>query len=379
MKETRECKTFKRKLEKRGIVVRKLGSGSTGITFSYCVAKPYCDRKNRKTVKVSRVSKHSKKKTQPEVDYEMNKELMKLLKYTPHINRVFSQIKCGFFPTLLENQSHELYKKYLDWSMKFKIKHGDPILITKMELGHYDLFDHVKYVHTSNELEQLLFQIVYTLAVIQYYQRGFKHGDLKEDNILVYLRDTNKEGDLHYTILGKTYRLDNNISRVKLIDFDFAASDSIVNCRQPPKTDDKLSPEYKALECSKYTKEDSRLIGLTSDYKPHYDLFYLLNRLSSVFFTIEREPEFNKILSKLIPSEYQGENINIDGRDIVIDWRLAENDPRKIPGVKSPIELLQSGAFDNLLVKGSKKKPIKHYNSKITRDSVRDRMDLFVS
>ena len=378
MKETRECKTFKRKLEKRGIVVRKLGSGSTGITFSYCGTKPYCDRKNRKTVKVSRVSKHSKKKTQPEVDYEMNKELMKLLKYTPHINRVFSQIKCGFFPTLLENQSQELYRKYLDWSMKFKIKHGDPILITKMELGHYDLFDHVKYVHTSNELEQLLFQIVYTLAVIQYYQRGFKHGDLKEDNLLVYLRDTKKEGDLHYTILGNTYRLDNNTSRVKLIDFDFSASDSLVNCRQPPKTDDELSPEYKALECSKYTKEDSRLIGLTSDYKPHYDLFYLLNRLSSVFFTSEREPEFNKILSRLIPSEYQGENINIDGRDIVIDWRLAENDPRKIPGVKSPIELLQSGAFDNLLLKGNKK-PVMHYNSKITRDSVRDRMDLFVS
>ena len=40
-----------------------------------------------------------------------------------------------FFPTLLENQSQELYRKYLDWSMKFKIKHGDPILITKMELG----------------------------------------------------------------------------------------------------------------------------------------------------------------------------------------------------------------------------------------------------
>ncbi len=110
------CNSFKRRLSEKGIVIKKLGSGSTGITFSVCDSKPYQCLKIEKSVKVSRISKHSKKKTQPEIDYEVNLELMKLLKYTPHINSVYSQVKCGFFPSLMENQSDEIYFKYLDWS-----------------------------------------------------------------------------------------------------------------------------------------------------------------------------------------------------------------------------------------------------------------------
>lgn len=374
----RECKTFKKKLEKRGVLIKKLGSGSTGITFSYCGAKPYCSLSNRKTVKLSRVSRHSKKKTQPEIDYEINRELMKLLKYTPHINRVYSQIKCGFFQKLLENQSDELYKKYLEWSVKFKINEGDPIVITKMELGHYDLFDHARYIRTLDELKEVLFQVVYTLAVIQYYNRGFKHGDLKEDNVLVYDRSSKPEGYLHYTILGKTYRLRNNGDRIKLIDFDFAASDKTSNCRQPPVSDKLITADYKALECRKSIREDSRLIGLTSDYKPHYDLFYLLNRLSSVFFTEKRNPEFNKFLSRLIPSEFQGQSVKVDTREIVDDWRLVETDTKKIPGVQSPVEMLMSGVFDDLMVESKSGKPIKTFDSKITKELVKTRSDLFV-
>jgi len=377
----RDCKSFKKKLEKRGVIIKKLGSGSTGITFSYCGSKPYCSLQKRKTVKFSRVSRHSKKKTQPEIDFEINRELMKLLKYTPHINRVYSQIKCGFFQKLLENQSADLYKKFIEWSLRFKIKDGDSILITKMELGHYDLFDHTRYIRTLTELKEVIFQVVYTLAVIQYYNKGFKHGDLKEDNVLVYDRSSKPDGYLHYTILGKTYRLKNNGDRIKLIDFDFAASDKTRNCRQPPLVDKLIKADYKVLDCSKSLKEDSRVIGLTSEYKPHYDLFYLLNRLSSVFYTEERNPEFNDFLSGLIPREFQGQNVKDGTRDIVIDWRLVETDSKKIAGVKSPVELLMSGAFDDLLSgsSGSKvKKPLKHYDSKITVEGVKTRADLFV-
>lgn len=377
----RDCKSFKKKLEKRGVIIKKLGSGSTGITFSYCGSKPYCTLGSRKTVKLSRVSRQSKKKTQPEIDYEINRELMKLMKYTPHINRVYSQIKCSFFQKLLENQSDDLYKKFLEWSVRYKINEGDPIVITKMELGHYDLFDHTKYIRTLDELKEIVFQIVYTLAVIQYYNKGFKHGDLKEDNVLVYDRSSKPEGYLHYTILGKTYRIKNNGDRVKLIDFDFSASDKTANCRQPPVADKLMKPDYKALECSKRLREDSRLIGLTSNYKPHYDLFYLLNRLSSVFYTKQRNPEFNEYLSRLIPSKYQGQNVEIEGRKIVDDWRLVERDSKKIAGVMSPVELLMSGAFDDLLSGSSVskvKKPVKHYNSRITSVAVKAREDLFV-
>ena len=71
------CNSFKQRLSEKGIVIKKLGSGSTGITFSVCDSKPSCEFEDRKSVKVSRISKHSKKKTQPEIDYEVNLELMK--------------------------------------------------------------------------------------------------------------------------------------------------------------------------------------------------------------------------------------------------------------------------------------------------------------
>ena len=344
------CNSFKRRLSEKGIVIKKLGSGSTGITFSVCDSKPYCEFEDRKSVKVSRISKHSKKKTQPEIDYEVNLELMKLLKYTPHINSVYSQVKCGFFPSLMENQSDEIYFKYLDWSSTWKLRKGHPITVTTMELGNYDFFDHINYISSVQELKELMFQFVYTLAVIQYYMKGFKHGDLKEDNLLVYLRNDQKPGRINYNILGKTFSIDNKTAHVKLIDFDFAASDAIANCRQPSLTDEETTAEYKKLECNEYSIQDSRYLGLTSNYKPHYDLFFFLNRLTTVHFTNDKFPELNKFLTRMLPREYQTDNLKQGDENIIIDGRLATNDTSKIKGIRSPMELLMSDVFDDLLV-----------------------------
>ena len=107
-------------------------------------------------------------------------------------------------------------------------------------------------------------------------------------------------------------------------------------------------------------------------------MFYLLNRLSSVFFTEKRNPEFNKFLSRLIPSEFQGQNVKVNAREIVDDWRLIENDTKKIHGVHSPVEILMSGVFDDLMVDSKSGKPIKTYDSKITKELVKTRSDLFV-
>ena len=393
------CNTFKKRLSERGIVIKKLGSGSTGITFSVCDSKPYCDFEERKSIKVSRISKHSKKKTQPEIDYEINLELMKMLKYTPHINSVYSQIKCGFFPSLMDNQNDEVYFKYLDWSSKYKIRNGNPITVTTMELGNYDFFDHVKYITSLRELKEIMFQFVYTLAVVQYYIKGFKHGDLKEDNLLIYLRTNQPSGKNTYEILGKTYSMDNRTPHIKLIDFDFAASDKIPNCRQPALTDKELSAEYKKLDCNEQSLKYSRYLGLTSNYKPHYDLFYFLNRLTIVHFTRDKYPEFNKFLSTLLPKEYQSANLVQGEEKVIIDGRLATNDKSMIAGIRSPVELLMYDVFDDLIDtkvisrKDSKKKKssrsrkksskisskvINNYKSGIGTEDIEERPDLFI-
>lgn len=399
------CSSFKQRLAEKGIVMKKLGSGSTGITFSVCDKTPYCEKKERKSVKISRISRHSKKKTQPEIDFEINRELMKLLVYTPHINSVYSQVKCGFYPTLMDNQNDEIYFKYLEWSTKAKLRKGYPITVTTMELGDYDFFDHVSLVTNLKELKELMFQIVYTLAIVQFYLKGFKHGDFKEDNLLVYNRKNEVPGTIKYNILDKTYEINNTTPHVKLIDFDFSATDKILNCRQPSLTEKETKAEYKRLKCNQYSVKDSRYIGLTSNYKPHYDLFFFLNRLTTVHYTPDKNPEFNQFLSQLLPREYQVENLEEGGENIIIDSRLATNNNRILRGIRSPVELLMSDVFDDLIVETSevkikphslkrktgkksksRKQPTRaqfsitqqHYDSRITLEMAKKRRDLFV-
>ncbi len=84
-----------------------------------------------------------------------------------------------------------------------------------------------------------------------------------------------------------------------------------------------------------------------------------MNRLTTVHYTPDKNPEFNQFLSQLLPREYQVENLQEAGENIIIDSRLSTNNNRILRGIRSPIELLMSDVFDDLLVETSevKKKP----------------------
>jgi hypothetical protein len=141
-----------------------------------------------------------------------------------------------------------------------------------------------------------------------------------------------------------------------------------------------------------------------------------LNRLTTVHFTREKFPELNKFLTRMLPKEYQTDNLKQGDENIIIDGRLATNDTSKIKGIRSPMELLMSDVFDDLLVgstptvklpskpkksgksskkktKSSKKSSSKskkrllggsfstvktQYDSEIKLEDVQDRTDLFV-
>ena len=73
--------------------------------------------------------------------------------------------------------------------------------LTVMELGDIDFLEFIrkKKMKSVREMKEMIFQVVYTLAVLQYHVPGFKHGDLKENNVVVYYR--NKSPDENFVEL----------------------------------------------------------------------------------------------------------------------------------------------------------------------------------
>ena len=106
---------------------------------------------------------------------------MKAGKYTPHVNRVESQIFCPYNKDLLKNQSRKLRHFFKSWSRKRKLTKESRMGLTVMELGDIDFLEFIrkKKMKSVREMKEMIFQVVYTLAVLQYHV-GFKHGDLKE-------------------------------------------------------------------------------------------------------------------------------------------------------------------------------------------------------
>ncbi len=158
---------------------------------------------------------------------------MKLLVYTHTLIVYIHKLNVGFILVLWIIKMMKFILNIWSGVQRLKLRKGYPITVTTMELGDYDFFDHVSFVTNLKELKELMFQFVYTLPVVQFYLKGFKHGDLKEDNLLVYNRKNEVPGTIKYNILNKTYEIDNTTPHVKLIDFDFSATDKILNCRQP--------------------------------------------------------------------------------------------------------------------------------------------------
>ena len=103
------------------------------------------------------------------------------------------------------------------------------------EKAHSDFKDYVTKRHENNESlsddEHLicLFQFCYTIACAQYYIPGFRHNDIKPNNLLVSLNSKlNNTYDV-YKIFGLTFYIPVLDFTLKLHDFDFCNSDELKN------------------------------------------------------------------------------------------------------------------------------------------------------
>ena len=166
------------------------------------------------------------------------------------------------------------------------------VVVSFMELGESDLFEYlIKNSEniTLDEMKGIIFQLYYTLMCIQYYEPGFKHLDLKTENILVFFPDKNKsKGKFNKYVVGnREFYLPADMVQIKIFDFDFAVSDRIENSK---------------INCDVFGK-----IGLSREHNPvqdvHYTINFLLNFRSEYF---KYKSNVLAFLNSLVPKTLQG-------------------------------------------------------------------------
>ena len=154
---------------------------------------------------------------------------------TPHIVLPLATFNSYIEPFIsLKTNKYVSNKKYDAFVEKYNNKelHSTvSILISEWANGG-DLLEYMRNNLQNIELKEwrvLLFQILSVLAVIQKKYPGFRHNDMKANNILIQRIDDNIQGNFfQYDIDGTEFFIPNIGYQIKLWDFDFACISGIV-------------------------------------------------------------------------------------------------------------------------------------------------------
>ena len=295
-------------------------SGSTGHTFRGF--NPQNKNDPHFAVKIVGYPKRENYGMYDDVRRPENAELnmLKVLSYfvinnqTPHLVLPIGTFNTDINPFLsLSDQGVVNDKKYSQFINRYKkgeLYDKVSILISEWADGG-DLLEYIKKnkdTLTVKEWRVIFFQILSALSVIQSKYPGFRHNDLKANNILIQkIGSRNRNNKFKYKINNKTYVIPNIGIQVKIWDFDFACIKGIVdNTKVDAKWTDK--------------------ININSKMNRYYDLHYFFNTLTRKGFF----PEFWKSKSvpkavkefvrRIIPEKYTvGENIAERGRILIND------------------------------------------------------------
>ena len=156
------------------------------------------------------------------------------------------------------------------------------------------------------EWRVLFFQILSVLAIIHAKYPGFRHNDLKGNNILIQNIDSRKKNNwYHYKINNKEYYVPNIGIQIKIWDFDFACIPGIV-------------------ENSKVAADWTSKINVKPVRNQYYDIHYFFNTMTKKGFF----PEFwdakeihykvKQFVKRIIPDELiSGDNVTERGRTLL--------------------------------------------------------------
>ena len=259
--------------------------------------------------------------------------MLKVLSYfvinnqTPHLILPIGTFNTSIKPFLsLQKNKIVDNKKYTQFIKRYKkgdLHNEVSVLISEWANGG-DLLEYIRNNHKKMTLKiwrVVLFQILSVLAVIQAKYPGFRHNDLKANNLLIHsIESRNKNNKFKYKINGQTYIIPNIGIQIKLWDFDFACIDGVV-------------------DNTKVNAEWTDKINVNPKKNRYYDIHYFFNTLTRKgffpeFFDI---PEISKsvkdFFKRMVPEKYRsGDMVAERGRLLVDDEYLTpdqilKNDP----------------------------------------------------
>jgi serine/threonine protein kinase len=320
-------KVLKKKVLDFGKVINQIGSklvyiksGTTGHTFRGF--DPSDPNNPNYAVKVVAYPKRENYGDLNDIRRPENAEIimLKVLSYfvinnqSPHLILPIGTFNTSIKPFLsLQKNKIVDNKKYSQFIKRYKkgdLHNEVSVLISEWANGG-DLLEYIRKNYktmTLNTWRVLFFQILSVLAVIQAKYPGFRHNDLKANNLLIHhIESRNKNNKFKYKINGKTYIIPNINLQIKLWDFDFACIEGIVD-------NTKVSADW------------TNRINVKPKKNRYYDIHYLFNTLTRKGFFPEfyDVPEINKsvkdFFKRIVPEKYRnGDNVAERGRLLVDD------------------------------------------------------------
>lgn len=315
-------------------VINKIGgklvyikSGTTGHTFRGF--NPNNQSDPNFAVKIVAYPKRENYGDLNDIRRPENAELMmlKVLSYfvinnhTPHLVLPIGTFNTNIKPFLSLDKNGIVDNKKYDTFIK-RYKKGDlhndvSVLISEWADGG-DLLEYLRKnmdKMTLKDWRVILFQIISVLAVIQAKYPGFRHNDLKANNILIQnIEARNKNNKFKYKINGNIYIVPNIGIQIKIWDFDFSCIDGIV-------------------DNTKVNADWTDKINISSAKNKYYDVHYFLNTLTRKgflpdFWDMQEIPkQVKEFFARIIPEQYRnGDNVAERGRLLVNDEFITPNE-----------------------------------------------------
>jgi serine/threonine protein kinase len=268
---------------------------------------------------------------------------------TPHIVLPIGTFNTSIKPfiALAKNKIVE-NKKYDQFVKRHKQSeyHDDvSILISEWANGG-DLLDYIRNNYQTMKLRDwrtIFFQIISVLAVIQNKYPGFRHNDLKANNILVQKIDSRKKNNyflykINIDLIKHEFLVPNVGIQVKLWDFDFACIPDVV-------------------ENSKVASEWTDRINVKPVQNRYYDLHYFFNTLTKKGFFPEfwEAKEINRLVKQfvrdIIPEKFTRSDTENGDKPMVSDRGRILTDEEYTTPAKL---LMEHSFFDKMRVPSSK-------------------------
>jgi hypothetical protein len=267
---------FNKAIKELGGKLLYIKSGSTGHTFKGVYPPPNEEEKPNYAVKIVAYPRKENYGDMFNIKRPENAELLmiRLLsdfirsKQTPHIVLPITTFNTSIKPFVSLPKDNIVNNKKFDAFVK-KYKKGEyydnvSILISEWA-NNGDLLEYLKNNHQDLKTKHwrgIFFQLISVLAIIQSKYPGFRHNDLKANNILVHKIPISKNNNkFKYKINGQCYVVPNIGFQLKLWDFDFACIPGIV-------------------DNSKVEAEWTDKINVKPKQHRYYDIHYFLNTLT---------------------------------------------------------------------------------------------------